>query len=395
MAVALAAVLTVVGSACKSNDNGGGGGEKVGVTIYFQGAWTGPYSYLVTPGIKAAQLRVKELNADPNFPATITLKPADTQGGNDQTPQIAQTVASDTNTVAVIGPAFSGETRTVGDTYDQAGIPFVTGSATAVDLATNHWGHWYRTVGNDELQGGNDGKFIAQVIKAKKLFVSNDKGDYGEPLSLQVGKTAKQGGVEIVGTEGIAPTDNYASFLSDVKASGADTVFYGGYDADFAKIVTQAKDAGVDVTWMSGDGSVSSTFINTAGDAANGVYLSIPSDLTGAADFLRKYGQSYGEKYTTVPIYAAEYYDVTSVLGEGVKQAIDGGAKDPTSIRTGIKDYLDSLTKDSPFQGVAKPIAFDPQTHELDAPDLDTLLFFYQVKNGKVVGLGNAADVLT
>jgi len=96
-----------------------------------------------------------------------------------------------------------------------------------------------------------------------------------------------------------------------------------------------------------------------------------------------------------VPVYVAEYYDVASLFGEGIKQAIEGGASSPTDIRAGIKTFLDSLTTDNPFQGVAKPIAFNTSTHELAAADVNTLLYFYQVKNGKMSPLANAADVIS
>jgi branched-chain amino acid transport system substrate-binding protein len=405
--VAVLAVLMLVGTACKKKSsttapgttgNTGATGatapvQKIDVTVYGQGAWTGPYNYLVLPSEQGAQLRFKECNADASFPANVTYKQADTQGSGDQAPPVAQTVVSDPNTVAVVGPAFSGETRAVGDTYNQAQIPFISQSATAVDLAQNGWDYWYRTVGNDDLQGGNVGKFEAQVIKSKKLFISNDTSDYGQPLSLTVKKLASQNGVQIVGTEGIAPTDDYSAFISDVKASGADSLFYGGYDADFAKILKQAKDAGLNITFMSGDGSVSNTLLSSAGDAAEGAYLSIPSNLAG--DFVDKYNQEYGSDAATVPVYAAEGYDVAGLICEGIKAAVAGGASDPASIRAGIKTYLDSLTPDNPFQGAAKPIAFDPATHELAAADINSLLYFYQVRSGKMFALGNAAQVLS
>jgi len=393
---AVVAVFALVAAACSKKTEeanpSGGAAQKIDVTVYFQGAWTGPYNYLVVPSIQGAQLRAKELSADPSFPANITVGTADTQGSGDNAPPVVQQVVGDPNTVAVEGPAFSGETRASGDSYEQAQIPFVTQSATAVDLAQNGWTYWYRTVGNDDLQGGNDGKFLAQVVGAKKLFITNDKGDYGQPLSQTVGDAAKAEGVQIVGEEGVESTDDYSALISDIKASGADSVFYGGYDADFAKIVKQGVDAGLKVNWMSGDGSVSNTFLSDAGSAAEGVYLSIPSNLGG--DFTAKYNQEYGSQASSVPVYAAEGYDAMSVIGEGIKQAIDGGATTPTDIRAGIKTYLDSLTVNNPYPGVAKPIAFDPTTHELAAVDPNSLLYFYQVKNGAMSPLGTAADVL-
>jgi len=392
---AILAVVALVGAACKKDEgpktSGNTGAEKVKVTVYYQGAWTGPYNYLVIPSIQGAQLRFKELNAEADFPATVTLKEADTQGGGDSVPTVANQVVTDPDTVGVAGPAFSGETRDAGDTYNQAGIPFVTASATAVDLNANGWDYWYRTVGNDDLQGGNDGHFIAKIIKSKDLYVADDATDYGKPLADTVASTATGDGVKIAGRQSVAPTDDYSSLISDIKSSKADTVFYGGYDADFGKLVSQAKDAGLDLNFMSGDGSVSSTFLTTAGAAAEGVYLSIPANLGG--DFVKKYNAEYGSKASSVPVYAAEGYDVGGLLGEGIKEAIDGGATDTESIRAGIQKYLGSLTVDAPYNGVAKPIAFDAK-HELAADNPDTLLYFYQVKNGEMAPLGNAAELL-
>jgi branched-chain amino acid transport system substrate-binding protein len=402
---AILAVLALIGAACKKSNtpsgttsggatSGGSGGttaaQKIDVTVYAQGAWTGPYNYLVLPSIQGMQLHFKELNAEADFPANVKLAQADTQGSGDNAPPVAATVVQDPNTVAVAGPAFSGESRAVGDTYNQAGIPFVTQSATAVDLDANGWDYWYRTVGNDDLQGGNDGHFIAKIIKSKNLYVADDTSDYGKPLADTVEKTAKADGVKIAGRQSVAPTDDYSALISDIKASGADTVFYGGYDADFAKLVKQGHDAGLTVKWMSGDGSCSSTFLSSAGAAAEGTYLSIPSNLGG--DFVAKYNAAYGSQASSVPVYAAEGYDVAGIIGEGIKEAVAGGATTPTDIRTGIKKYLDGLTIASPYKGVAKDIAFT-QNHELDAKDPASLLYFYQVKGGKMSPLGNAADL--
>lgn len=393
---AILAVLMVVGAACKDDNkptNSGGGttsSEKIKVNVYAQGAWTGPYNYLVLPSIQGAQLKFKQLNAEADFPAEVSLKEADTQGSGDNAPPVANTVVSDPDTVAVVGPAFSGETRAVGDTYNQAQIPFVTQSATAVDLNANGWDYWYRTVGNDDLQGGNDGLFMAKVAKSENLYIADDASDYGKPLADTVATSAEGEGVTIAGRQSVAPTDDYSALISDIEASGADSVFYGGYDADFAKLVKQARDAGSEAQFMSGDGSCSSTFLSSAADAAEGAYLSIPSNLGG--DFVTQYNDEYGSQASSVPVYAAEGYDAAGVIGEGIKQAIDGGATTPEDIRAGIKTYLDTLTVDNPYPGVAKPIAFDEQ-HELAASDPDTLLYFYQVKDGKMDPLGNAADL--
>jgi branched-chain amino acid transport system substrate-binding protein len=389
--------LSLVAAACGGGDDDGGGGggqqaDKVPVTVYFQGALSGPFNYLVLPAFQSATLRVEELNADESYPAEITLKEADTQGNPDSAPPVVEEVASDPETVAVHGPQFSGESAVSGDTYNDSAIPFVTAEATGVALAEENWDYWYRSIANDAGQGSLAGQFMVRELGTERVFIANDKSEYGQPLSETAGESAEAEGAEVVDTQGVETgADDYSALISAVEESGADTLFFGGYDADFAKIVKQADEAGLDVELMSADGSVSSTFLETAGEAAEGVHLMAPSNLGG--DFVDKYNQEIGGEASSVPIYAGEGYDTMSLIAEGIKQAIDGGASAPEEIREGIKEYLDSLTVDDPFQGEIKDIAFDPETHELTAEDPASLFFFYEVKNGEMSPLGSGSEL--
>jgi branched-chain amino acid transport system substrate-binding protein len=395
VALLLTVALLAAGCASKNNSSSGGGGggnaSKPDVTIYFQGALTGPYNYLILPSYQAAQLHINELNSQSDFPAHITLKQGDTQGSPDNAPQVVQEVVGDDTTVGVIGPGFSGESEASGDTYNQAQIPFVTPSATETALDAKGWDYWYRAVGPDSGQGGFAGKFIAKQIKPSKLFVFHDKSAYGQPLATTVRDTAKKAGVTIAGFEGIeSGADDYSALISDIKASGADTAFFGGYDADFGKIVKQAKDSGLNITFMSGDGSLSSSFLKIAGSAAEGTYLTAPTNLSGS--FVQKYNSSIGAKASSVPVYAAEGYDVAGLFGAGIKAAVDGGAKDPASIRAGVQKYLSGLTTSNPYHGVAKDYSFDSK-HEIASTSLAGLYYYYLVKGGAMKPLGNAQSL--
>jgi branched-chain amino acid transport system substrate-binding protein len=161
--LALFAALSLVAAACGNDDGGGGetgatgataatGGtvEKIDVTVYGQGAWTGPYNYLVVASFQAAQLAFDELNADPSYPANITFEQADTQGSGDNAPPVVQEVVSNPNTVAVVGPGFSGESRP-GRHHEESAILSVRRSAT--NPASPAMTYWYRGVANDNDQG--------------------------------------------------------------------------------------------------------------------------------------------------------------------------------------------------------------------------------------------------
>jgi branched-chain amino acid transport system substrate-binding protein len=395
--LAVLSVVALLAAACAEEGGGGGGGggggttEKIPVSVYFQGALTGDYNYLVIHAFQAAQLKVDELNAEEDFPAEITLEQGDTQGDPEQAPPVVDTVLGDENAVAVEGPSFSGESEASGDSYNEAGIPFVTPEATNPGLGEKGWDFWYRTIANDDDQGTPAGQYIVDVLGAGNVYVLHDNSTYGQGLAEVVARTVEDEGAKVAATEGIDPTEDYSASISDIEASGADALYYGGYDAQTGLIVAQARDAGLDIPIISGDGSVSSTLLDLGGDAVENVHLTCPCNLEGSADFLAKYEAEYGE--TGVPIYAAEGYDAMGIVGEGIRSAIEGGAETPEDIRLGIKEYLDSLTEDAPYEGVAKTYAFN-ETHELAAENRLDLIFFYEASPGEINLVGSATEVL-
>jgi branched-chain amino acid transport system substrate-binding protein len=394
--MAVLSAVALLAAACAEEDEPAAPGEegqpaeKMDVTVYAQGAITGDFNYLVIHSVNAAKMRAQELSEDPEFPATITVEDADTQGDPEQAPPVVETVVSDPNTVAVIGPHFSGESEASGDTYNEAAIPFVTPSATNPGLADQDWDYWYRTIANDADQGTPMGQWMADQYQS--IFIVHDVSTYGQGLAEVVQETAEQEGAEVAGFEGIEATEDYSALITQIQDSGAEAMFYGGYDAQTGLIVAQARDAGLDIPIYSGDGSVSSTLLDLAGDAATDVFLSCPCNLEGSTEFLSQFEEEYGE--TGVPVYAAEGYDAMSLVGEGIRSAIEGGAEDPEAIREGIKEYLDGVTADNPFEGVAKQIAFDPETHELAAENKADLIYFYEVSPGEMALLGTATEVL-
>jgi branched-chain amino acid transport system substrate-binding protein len=398
--MAMVGVLALVGAACGEattpTPGAEGAAEKMDVTVYFQGAITGPFNYLVISAYLAAQMRAQELTQDPEFPARITVKPGDTQGDPANAPPIVDEAVSDPETVAIEGPAFSGESEASGDTYNEAQIPFVTPSATNPALGQKGWEFWYRGVANDITQGGPAAQYIAEVIGGTNVFVSHDKSTYGQGLAEIVRDNLQQAeGVEVAGFEGIeSGQEDFSAFISAVRASGADVLYFGGYDADFGKVVSQGRDAGLDIPMMSDDGSTSSTLITLAGEALENVHLSCPCNLEGGGDFLFRFRSQFGGAAEVVPIYAAEGYDAMSLIGEGIRYAIEQqGAGSVEEVRAGIKAYLDTLTPDNPFRGVAKTYAFE-DTGELAAQDPLQLIYFYEATPESIDLIGSAAEVL-
>ncbi len=279
--------LSILAAACGDDDDeaessdegsGGGGGQcPDGMKIGFFGALTGDAANLGINIKNGAELAIDQWNED-NPDCEITLEDFDSQGDPAQAPALAQQAVEDDNIVAMVGPAFSGESRQANPLFDEAGLPIVTASATAVDLSEQGWTIFHRALANDGAQGPAVANYILNELGATKVAVIDDASEYGKGLADIVNTTLADGGAEVVATDSIDPTaDDYSSTVNKVQAAAPEVVFYGGYYAEAGKLAKQLKDAGVDAQFVSGDGSLDPGFIESAGDAAaEGVVLTCP-----------------------------------------------------------------------------------------------------------------------
>jgi branched-chain amino acid transport system substrate-binding protein len=380
--VAAAAASALVLSACGgSNDNGGssgsGGSSGGSVTIGFFGAQTGPNAQLGINISNGVELALEQHNAKSGVTQVKLIK-YDTQGDPAQATNQAKKAVSD-KVAAIIGPAFSGESKTADPIFEEAGIPNVSASATAVALGQNGWKFWHRVLANDGVQGPGDADFIAKTLNAKTVAVIDDQSEYGKGLGDAVRKQLATDGVKVAVNDAVNPdASSFSSTVNKVKPANPDVVFFAGYYSAAGKLVKQLKDGGVQGTFMSGDGTLDAQFIAGGGAAANGALLSCTcSSAVGSSDpAVQKFATDYKAKFKADPAtYSAEGYDATNA----VLQAIDAGKTDPSD----INDFVTKID----FKGVSKQIKFAPNG------DLASdLLFITEVKDGKLAFLGDTTQ---
>jgi branched-chain amino acid transport system substrate-binding protein len=379
--VAAAAASALVLSACGGDDNGsdsGSGGSSGGsLTIGFMGAQTGPNAQLGINISNGVELALEQHNAKSGVTQVKLIK-YDTQGDPTQATNQAKKAVTD-KVVAIVGPAFSGESKTADPIFEEAGIPNVSPSATAVSLAQNGWKFWHRVLANDDVQGPGDADFIAKTLNAKTAAVIDDQSEYGKGLADAVRKQLATNGVKVAVNDSINPdASSFSSTVNKVKPANPDVVFFGGYYSAAGKLVKQLKDGGVQGTFMSGDGTLDAQFITGGGAAANGALLSCTcSSAVGSSDpAVQKFATDYKAKFNVDPAtYSAEGFDATNA----VLQAIDAGKTDPAD----INDFVTKID----FKGVSKQIKFD-ENGEL----ANDLLFITEVKDGKLAFLGDTTE---
>jgi branched-chain amino acid transport system substrate-binding protein len=353
--------LTACGSTSSSSTAASDGSTcTAGQKLAFLGATTGDAGALglnMVGGIKLALDEYNQKNPD----CKVGLQVFDSQGNPEKAPPLATKIVDDDSFVGLVGPGFSGESLATGKTFAAAGLPSISPSATNVTITQQGWTTWHRVIGNDSAQGAAVATYLKDTAKAKKVFVVADDSDYGKGLA---GYVKKGLGSLVVGTDNVATGQtDFSATVTAVKASGADSIFYGGYYPEAGLLVKQLRQAGWDGLFMSGDGSEDPAFVKAAGTAANGAILTAPAG-PAPADFNSKYKALIG---SDAGLYSTQSYDATNIFLAG----IDAGDSSHADMNT----FIGSYTGD----GVSGPIAFDSK-----GDIKESVIYAYKVANGKL-----------
>jgi branched-chain amino acid transport system substrate-binding protein len=389
--VALLATLSIVAAACGKSTSTGAN-SKPAYKIGFMGALTGANAQLVLGSEKAANLALKQANDKGDLPVTLSLDPQDTQGSAQAAVPLASKLAGDASILAVIGPAFSGESLSANPTLQQASIPQITPSATNPAIAQSGFKAWFRAVGNDFSQGGPAPDVAEKIIKGTKVYIAHDNTAYGAGLAgiVRDGLNAKYPGA-LVGFNSVDPgKDDYSDLASKIVTSKADVFFWGGYSPEAAKIITQARAKGFTGTFLGADGSKDSTFLANAAANAEGAYFLCPcADVTTITDPIdTKFVSDYKAFTHEDPIiYSGEGYDATNLIIEAVRKAGKPGS-DITSYRKALATNIASTTG---FAGTTKTYAFQANGELVDSA---VVIYLYKVVGGKFVLQGRVKDLL-
>jgi len=381
---AAAVASTLLLAACGGNDNNGGGGgggsaQPSTVKLGFMGDLTGENSGIVIPPFNGATMAVDEYNAT-NPTTKIQLIRYDSQAQPDQAASLAQQALKTDKIVGLIGPAFSGESQQVGPILEEGKIPSVSPSATNVTLGQKGWKYWHRILANDGVQGAGIAGYIVRALKAKKVFVVDDKQDYSKGLADVVDNTLKENGVTTQRDTVDQNGSDYSSTVNKIKAAAPDAIFYGGYYAQLGRLIKQLREGGVKARVLSGDGSLDTGLPKGAGGTnADGAVVGCPCniDRTGVSSpASKKFADAYKTKFNTVPkIYSAEGYDAATAF----IKAIEAGNTTPEK----INQFLSTV--DTP--GVTKQIKFGPNGEPAGGE-----IYVYLFKGPDYTLLGNAKE---
>jgi branched-chain amino acid transport system substrate-binding protein len=370
----LAAVAALALAACSGG--GGGGGSKGEIEVWSSLPRQGSSKGQTDTIVNAINMALEEKN---NTAGGYTIKYSDKDdstaaaGKWDEATEIknANDAVADDKLVAYIGTFNSGAAKLSIPILCGKGIAMVSPANTYPGLTKAGKGtadepdkyypngctrNYFRVVAADDLQGLAGAKWSAK-LGAKNVYVLDDTELYGKGIADVYNKEAPGQGLTVLGRDGIdGKATDYKALAEKIKATNPDLVYFGGITQNNAgQLWRDLRDAMPNVKLMGPDGILEDAWIQAAGEAAEGTYITfggLPADkLTGkGADFVK----NYNAKYPNNPpqAYTAYGYEAAGTVLAAIEKAAATNPADTTALRAAVlkaiaetKDYEGALGK--------------------------------------------------
>ncbi len=372
-------------TACGSGDGDGGtagGDDKPTYKIAFQGPISGDNAAIGENEGNGVELAVELANEKGDLPFTLEYVGQDDVGTPEGGPPAARKSIDDEEVMAVVGPAFSGATKSSAKLFAAANLAAVSPSATNPDLtkAENGFSSFFRVVPPDDAQGEEAANYIAKTLAAKTVYSLDDKSEYGVGLAGVFNKTLQAQGVKVI-EESVPKTKDYSTVAQKINNANVDAVWYSGYFPELALLAKSLKSVGYAKPLLSGDGSNDDEYIKSATpEIAEGTYLFCPCGDANVDPKAKTFADAYQAKFSKpAGTYSPESFDAANAIIEAMK-TVDGEL---------TREKVLEAVRGVDYQGITKQITFT-DNGEVEGKTI----FVFQVKAGKRAVLGTTEELV-
>ncbi len=275
----------------------------------------------------------------------------------------ATRVVNDPDAVAYIATFNSGAAEASIPITNEAGMAQISHSNTAVQLTKDNPANppgypgvlyptgtrnYMRVVPADDLQGGATANFAFNTLGAQSAYVIHDNQTYGKGLGTVFQTTFESLGGEILGFEAFQPdAPEYQALANKVANAGPALVYISAIvNLNASKLLQDLRELlpVEDVVIIGPDGLINQAFLDAAGDAAEGMYLTIgglpPTELQGiGAEWYNGIKERLGHEPDAYAVYA---FDAAVVVLQAIDQV---AAKDRAAV-------LETMLNTSEFRGL-------------------------------------------
>jgi branched-chain amino acid transport system substrate-binding protein len=345
---AVAASFLLTG--CNPSSTPGAGGDTIKVGEF--ASLTGSEATFGQSSHHGTQLAVDELNAGGGvLGKKIQLLTEDNQSQAGQSATVVRKLISSDGVVAILGEVASSRSLEAAPICQQNKIPMISPSSTNPKV-TETGDYIFRVCFIDPFQGTVMANFARKTLKLQNVAVLTDvKSDYSVGLTKFFKEGFTAAGGKIIAEQNYSGGDkDFNAQLTSIKAANPDGIFVPGYYTEVGLIALQAKQLGLNLPILGGDGWESSSLVPIGGAALEGDYFSThfsPQDMSPAVQgFARHFLEKFHEPSDAM---SALGYDSMMILADAMNRAGTTG---------GIK-VRDALAAEKDFHGVTGTITID------------------------------------
>lgn len=296
-------------------------------------------------------LAIDELNAGGGLLGKkLKLITEDDQSAAGQPATIARKFVSSDKVVAILGEVASSKSLEAAPIAQEGKIPMISPASTNPKV-TEVGDYIFRVCFIDPFQGTVMAKFALSKGWKKVAVLTDSKQDYSMGLAQFFKENFAQSGGQIVKESSYSTGDkDFKAQLTSIKAAKPEAVFLPGYYGEVALIARQARQLGIKVPLLGGDGWVGDSLLKVAGNSLDGSFFSCHFSAEDQSPAIQDFVKKYKAKYNAVPDdMAALGYDSAMILADAIKRA---GTTESAKLRDAI-----AATKD--YKGITGVISLD------------------------------------
>ena len=269
-----------------------------------------------------AELAVEQVNAAGGINGkNLELVVYDDQASPKESAPLAAKLITQDGVAAGISGSYSGATRAAATIYQENATPYISAYAVHPDI-TRAGDYVFRTSFMGEVQGRAGAKLVGEMMGKKRVSIITLANDFGKSLEAGFKEKAAEFGIEIIGEYDYSIKDReFGPIVSKVKSESPDAIYASGYFFTAGPLVSQLREAGVDVPIIGQEGYDGEMFIKIAGAASEGVIITTSLDRDSTDPLAQAFIQGFQDKAGyPADMVSASTHTAVLVLAEALKQ---------------------------------------------------------------------------
>ncbi|MDQ5873499.1 MAG: ABC transporter substrate-binding protein [Acidobacteriota bacterium] len=283
--------------------------------------------------------------------------------------------------VAMLGEVSSSRSLAAAPICQANRVPMISPSSTNPRV-TQVGDYIFRVCFIDPFQAEVGARIAWEILKLKKVAILSDvRNDYSVGLQTFFRQHYKQLGGEIVAEQSYSEGDSdFRAQLTQIKSASPEGIYVPGYYTEVATIARQARELGITVPLIGGDGWDSPRLWEIGGEALNGCYFSNHYSVDDPSPAVQKFVADFRKRFNETPdALAALGYDAARILADAMTRA---GSTSGDKVRDAL-----AATKD--FQGVTGKITINSERNAVKPAVV------LKIENGKFVYVDTIAPTGT